>query len=114
MGRHRTGFGGSLRPTRLILIAAVLAACGPSADQGTIEGLVVDVQGDLSAVTEFSVLTEDGTQVFVPSEDGDFAFPLPHLREHIISGVPVVVFWEDHHGQKVAVFVDDAGESSHD
>lgn len=74
---------------------------------------MVDVQGDLTAVTEFSVLTEDGTEVFVPAEDGDFAFPLPHLREHIISGVPVVVFWEGRDGHKVAVFVDDAGESPH-
>lgn len=112
MGRHRTGTGDSLRRRRLILTAVLLAACG-SADQGTVEGLVVDVQGDLSAVTEFSVLAEEGTVVFVPAEDGDFAFPLPHLREHIISGVPVVVFWEDHDGQKIAVFVDDAGESAH-
>ena len=120
MGRHRTRAGSPLRPTRLsslaallpALLAGLLAACG-SPDQGTIEGLVVDVQGDLRAVTEFSLLTEDGTEVFIPAEDGDFAFPLPHLREHIISGVPVVVFWEDHEGRKIAVFVDDAGQSPH-
>jgi hypothetical protein len=101
-----------LTPTRLVLLAALLAACG-SSDQGTTEGLVVDVQGDLSAVTEFSLLTQEGTEVFIPAEDGDFAFPLPHLREHIISGVPVVVFWEDRDGRKVAVFVDDAEQSPH-
>jgi len=90
----------------------VMTGCG-SADQGTLEGLVIDVQGDLTTVSEFTVLSTDGTQTFVPAEDGDFAFPLQHLREHIISGVPVVVFWEHRDGQTIAVIVDDAGESEH-
>jgi hypothetical protein len=89
-----------------------LASCG-TADQGTVEGLVVDVQGDLSTVTEFTVLTDQGQMSFIPAPEGDFAFPLPHLREHILSGVPVVVFWEEHDGTRVAVMVDDAGESEH-
>lgn len=101
-----------MRRTTTGLVLLLLASCGTT-DQGTVEGLVVDVQGDLRAVTEFTVLTDQGQMSFIPAPDGDFAFPLPHLREHIISGVPVVVFWEDRDGERVAVLVDDAGESGH-
>lgn len=114
MGCHRAGVGRFRAVSRLLAACLLLltAGCG-SSDQGTIEGLVIDVQGDLTEVSEFTVLSTDGQQTFVPAEDGDFAFPLQHLREHIISGVPVVVFWEQHDGQLVAVLVDDAGESDH-
>ena len=101
-----------MRRTFAALVLLLLASCG-TADQGTVEGLVVDVQGDLSAVTEFTVLTDQGRMSSIPAPEGDFAFPLPHLREHILSGVPVVVFWEEHDGTKVAVMVDDSGESEH-
>ncbi|MDH4116090.1 MAG: hypothetical protein OEX04_01575 [Acidimicrobiia bacterium] len=106
MGRHRAPVG-----TRRALVAAavfVLSGCG-SGDQGTTEGLVVDVVGDLSAVESFSVLDENGTHIYIPSADGDFAFPLPHLREHMISGEAVIVFWQDREGVRYAVKVDDAG-----
>lgn len=101
-----------MRRIGALLALMLLSSCG-SSQQGTLEGLVVDVQGDLSAVSQFSVLTESGIEVLVPATDGEFAFPLQHLREHILSGVPVVVFWELRGGEKFAVFVDDAGESSH-
>ena len=101
-----------MRRTFTGLALLVLASCG-TAHQGTVEGLVVDVQGDLRAVTEFTVLTDQGQMSFIPASDGDFAFPLPHLREHILTGVPVVVFWEERDGTRVAVLVDDAGESEH-
>ncbi|MGF1667852.1 MAG: hypothetical protein ACFCVC_16455 [Acidimicrobiia bacterium] len=96
------------------LVALLLtSSCGGAADRGSVEGLVVDVEGDLVTVTEFTVLTDAGQMRFTPAPDGDFAFPLPHLREHIISGAPVVVFWEERDGTMVAVLVDDAGDSPH-
>jgi hypothetical protein len=113
MGRHRAGAGRLLRRALTGLVALLLASSCGATDRGTVEGLVVDVQGDLVAVTEFTVLTESGQMRFVPAPDGDFAFPLPHLREHIISGVPVVVFWEDRDGTMMAVLIDDAGNSPH-
>lgn len=113
MGRHRAGVGRVQAVNRLMAcLLLVITGCG-STDQGTLEGLVIDVQGDLTGVSEFTVLSTDGPQAFVPAEDGDFAFPLQHLREHTISGVPVVIFWEQRDGQMVAVVVDDAGESDH-
>lgn len=114
MGRHRTRPRRihSLTASLLAALAVLTAAC--SEDRGTIEGLVIDVQGDLAGVTEFTVLTDDGSMVFEPDPAGDFAFPLPHLREHILSGIPVVVYWETGtEGVRSAVFVDDAGESAH-
>lgn len=95
----------------LVLLLA-LAGCSAD-DRGTVEGLVTQVDGDLSEVRSFSVLTEDGPRTFVPAEDGDFAFPLPHLGEHLRSGEPVVVFWEDQDGTAFAVGLDDADPDAH-
>jgi hypothetical protein len=97
----------------LALLAA--AACAP-ADEGTgvAIGIVVDVDGDLSTVQAFTVSTEDGERMtFVPADDGDFAFPLPHLQEHVRSGAPVAVAWEREGETLWAIAVDDAGDSPH-
>lgn len=91
-----------------VALLMTIAACGDGQDQGSVEGLVVGVDGGLTSVHEFSVLADNGTEDFAPAEDGDFAFPLQHLRDHMISGEPIVVFWEDRDGVKTAVFVDDA------
>jgi len=111
MGFHRAR-SRRLGPLTLAFLALVSVACG-TASQGTTEGLVIDVRGGLDGVTEFSVLTPGGTLVFVPDPDGDFAFPLPHLREHILSGIPVIVYWEElPDGSLSAVHVDDAPGSA--
>lgn len=70
----------------------MLVAC--SQTSGTVRGPVTGVDGDLTRVTSFSVFVEGDTWEFVPVEDGDFAFPLPHLREHQRTGEPVLVAWE--------------------
>jgi hypothetical protein len=92
-----------------LLIA--LAACGTGASQ--VEGIVTDVDGDLTTVSMFTVRRADGELfTFVPGEDGDFAFPLPHLSEHRQTASPVVVTYEQApDGTLTAVAVDDAGES---
>jgi hypothetical protein len=69
---------------------------------------VIDVQGDLASVESFTVLTEDGPVVYLPDVEITAPFPLPHLRDHILSGEPVVVLWEIREGVEVAVSVDDA------
>ena len=90
----------------------VLAGCA-SSEQGTVEGLVTAVEGDLTTVKGFSVLVEGEQRQFVPAEDGEFAFPLPHLGEHLRSGDPVVVFWEHRDGTDYAVRLDDADPDAH-
>lgn len=76
----------------------------------TVVGVVTGVEGDLTTVTSFSIRTEDGTLLdFVPDEDGDFAFDLPHLRVHLIDRSPVEVrHVTTGHGTLLAVGIDDA------
>jgi hypothetical protein len=56
--------------------------------------VVVTVEGTIEDVTAFSVLVEGEELHFVTVEDGDYAFALPHLREHRLTGEPVLVGWE--------------------
>lgn len=95
-------------PIRLagIILVAVSVACSSPAS-GTMQGIVVDVQGDLTTVTGFTVLVEGDQVEFEPSPDGDYAFPLGHLREHLRTGEPVLVGWEIVGGSRVATFLDD-------
>ena len=91
---------------RLGLAALVMmAACAQSG--GTMVGIVVAVEGDLSAVTSFSVLVEGDTYEFTPVEGGEYAFPLPHLREHLRDGTPVRVGWEQRGDDLAAISLDD-------
>lgn len=87
------------------LIVALTAAC--STDSGTVRGVVIDVTGDLEAITEFTVLVEGDPIVFFPSSTGDYAFPLSHLRDHLRSGEPVLIGYEVVDGRRVATFLDD-------
>ncbi len=56
--------------------------------------MIVSVEGTLDEVTAFTVLVGGDEMRFVPVETGDYAFPLPHLREHQRTGQPVLVGWE--------------------
>lgn len=92
--------------TSALVLAATLTAC--AASTGTTRGVVFGVEGDLSEVRSFTVfVSEEEIVEFVPAEDGSFAFPLSHLREHLRSGEPVVVQWEMIDGVRHAVSVSD-------
>jgi len=54
-------------------------------------GTVIDVKGDLTAITLITLLTEDGEKVdFVPADGVLFdGGPISHVRDHLISGTPV-------------------------
>ncbi len=94
---------------------AILTACSPRAGTtGVAVGIVVEVDGDLSSVDEFTISTDEGERMtFVPAPEGEFAFPLPHLQDHVRSGAPVAVAWEEDGDVLWAIGVDDAGESPH-
>jgi hypothetical protein len=89
----------------------IVVACS---GQTTVVGRVVEVDGDLSTVESFTIITEDGeTLSFEPDPFGRFPFPLPHLRDHLLSGEQLRVDYrptED--GTLVAVALDDA-EGAH-
>ena len=84
---------------------AMVAACTQSS--GTMVGIVVAVEGDLTAVTSFSVLVEGDTFEFIPVAGGEYAFPLPHLREHLRDGTPVRVGWEQRGDDLAAISLAD-------
>lgn len=81
---------------------------GPS-DSAT--GVVVEVDGDLRGIDRFSVLSADGaTLTFIP-EAGllfDRDGPLSHLRDHLLSGNPVLVEFYEQEDSLIAVSVGDA------
>ena len=87
------------------LLLLLLAACTQTS--GTVNGPVVSVEGDLETVTSFVVLVEGDEWRFLPVPDGDYAFPLQHLREHQRTGQPVLVGWETRDGTRYALSVED-------
>lgn len=88
MGGDRVLSAGRLIAATLLLVTA----CAQTS--GTVRGVVVGVEGDLSEVSSFTLLVEGEEMVFLPVGDGDYAFPLQHLRDHRRSGEPVLVGWE--------------------
>ena len=92
--------------TAVALVAMV--ACGGSAK--VIEGRLAEVAGDLETVDSFVLLTEAGERLrFLADPAARFGdAPLSHLRDHLVSGEPVVVSYEERGDDLVATAVDDA------
>ena len=99
-----------MRRERQIRVAALglLLSAACSQASGTIVGPVIAVDGDLTEVRSFTVLVEGDPMVFVPIAEGDYAFPLTHLREHLRDGTPVRVGWERRGDQFASTSVEDA------
>lgn len=76
----------------LLLLTVVLAACTQTS--GSVRGVVTSVEGDLDEVVAFTALVEGSELRFVAVDDGEYDFPLSHLREHQRTGEPVLVDWE--------------------
>ena len=105
MGRDRT----LARTVLIVLIAgAALALALLPSDSGQLTGIVTTVDGDLTTVRSFEVLSGGERFVFEPAPDGDFAFPLSHLRDHLRTGEPVAVEYERIDGVLMATLVTDA------
>ena len=97
-----------------VLAVAAIAVAGCSSatttSDNTLTGVISEVTGDLTSVSAFVVLDEDGSShKFVPVEGLLFeGGPLSHLREHIVTGDPVVVTFESGAGgELIAVHVVD-------
>jgi hypothetical protein len=76
----------------LLLVTVSTIACTQT--EGTVRGVITTVEGDLDDVVAFTALVDGAELRFVPVQDGDYDFPLPHLREHQLTGEPVLVDWE--------------------
>ena len=83
---------GPSRRVAAVIVALALVACTQTS--GTARGVVVAVDGDLEQVASFTVLVDGDEWMLVPVPDGEYAFALPHLREHQRTGEPVLVGWE--------------------
>ena len=86
-------------------LAILVVACTPTS--GTAKGIVVSVDGDLTTVESFTVLVEGDELTYYPVEDGDYAYPLPHLRDHQRTGQPILIGWELEDGNLYAVILED-------
>jgi hypothetical protein len=89
-------------------LAVLMLAAACSQSSGTVVGTVVGVEGSLIEVTSFTVLVAGDQMTFIPRDDGDYAFPLTHLHQHLIDGTPVRVGWEQGAQGLEAVTVADA------
>ncbi|MFN2485548.1 MAG: hypothetical protein ABR609_02885 [Acidimicrobiia bacterium] len=92
-----------MRPAFVALI--LVGACAQ--DSGTVMGVVTAVDGDLISVRSFTLLVEGDSMTFTPAEDGDFQYPLTHLRDHLRDGTPVRVSWEREADLYLAIAVGD-------
>lgn len=93
----------------IVAVTIAIAACG-GGDHREV-GVVIDVDGGLSAVTSFEILTEDGSRLrFTPADDlRTFAHggPLTHLTDHLRTGAQVRVSYNDGAAGLVAFRVED-------
>lgn len=96
-----------MRSAIVLLLVVAMTACGGSASE--VVGSLIEFDGDLSDVRSFTVLTEDGeTMRFEPAADATFhGGPLSHLRDHLVSGAPIVVRFVERSGVLVATSVGD-------
>jgi hypothetical protein len=81
-----------LRAVAVLAVTLSLVSCAQTS--GTARGVVTSVEGTLEEVTSFVVLVEGSELEFAPVPNGDYVFPLSHLREHQRTGEPVLVGWE--------------------
>ncbi|MEN8238690.1 MAG: hypothetical protein ABFR53_05760 [Actinomycetota bacterium] len=105
--------------THLVLVAIIgivivsLSGCSTSdaPEATTLRGVVSEVSGDLTTVTGFVVLAEDGSSHRFTPQDGLLfeGGPLTHLREHVVTGQPVIVTFElGAEGELIAIEIEDA------
>lgn len=83
----------------------------------TVTGVVVSVDGTLSATNSFTIRLEDGSDFTLVPIDGllfDGVSPLSHVRDHLVSGSPVLVTYTNSiEGPFLAIEIGDAGGGEH-
>ena len=99
-----------MRPLLAVALAVALTACAGS--ETRVDGVVVAVDGGLSGVSAFEIVTSDGLRLhFVPGNGVDSfvdGAPLSHLNEHLQTGSRVLITYVEEDGAFIALVVDDA------
>ena len=97
-------------------VLLLLAACGDSGNGSpveTVQGVVLQVNGDLEAIESFVLRTDDGEVLeLVPAPGGDFRFPLAHLYDHLRTSEPLLVGLDRSEEPPLAVSMRDAHNSA--
>ena len=100
----------------LVGVLLVLAACGDSGNGPpveTVQGVVLEVNGDLEGIDSFVLRTDDGEVLeIVPAPDGDFRFPLAHLYDHLRTSDPLSVGLDRSVDPPLAISMRDADSSA--
>ena len=93
-----------------LVLALLVVSCAVAPDDAFVTGVVIAVDGNLTEVASFTIVTPDEEQlIFVPDPDGgNPGFPLVHLSDHIRSGDPVKVHFDERDETLWATWVDDA------
>jgi len=78
----------------VVVVALTLSLTSCTQTSGTARGVVASVDGTIDEVTSFVLLADGSELEFTPVPDGEYDFPLSHLREHQRTGEPVLVGWE--------------------
>jgi hypothetical protein len=97
-------------------VLLLLVACGGSGTTApieTVQGVVLEVNGDLEGVDSFVLRTDDGEVIeVVPAPDGDFRFPLAHLHDHRRTLEPLSVGLDRSADPPLAVAIQDADSAA--
>ena len=89
----------------LTLLVLLVPACASTT--GRTAGVVTEVEGTLTDVESFTVLSDGEETLFFPIEGQEYEFPLDHLRDHLRSGEPVIVDWELRGDQRYVLAITD-------
>ena len=96
-----------------LLVATIASAC---LTQYGATGIVIAATGpDVASVTDFTLRTYDGQELHfkVGVLDVNNGLPAPHLREHLVSGLPIFVTYHVDNGVNVATrYVDTTAPGS--
>ena len=112
MNHRRTSI---LVPVLAVLMVVSACASSDSDDPNTVEGIVTEVTGDLVVVESLVVMDSDGKSHLFKPEVGLLFYggPLSHLRDHVVTGQPVVVtFEEGPNGERTAILIEHADDDS--
>jgi hypothetical protein len=95
----------------VVIMSVSACSTSPTTSEDTLTGVISEVSGDLTTLTAFVVLAEDGSSHRFTPVDGLLfeGGPLTHLREHVVTGQPIVVTFErGSGGELTAIRIEDA------
>lgn len=97
----------------VLLVVVACGGSGTTAPIETVQGVVLEINGDLEGVESFVLRTEDGEVIeVVPAPDGDFRFPLAHLHDHRRTLEPLSVGLDRSADPPLAVAIRDADSAA--